>query len=66
MDEIFGEDTSNLKIYLFTGGMQPIKGTFEILSTFVYKLKDPDSRLLCIGLNPDIETINLRGKIKKS
>lgn len=65
MDDIFGEDTSNLKIYLFTGGMQPIKGTFEILSTFVYKLKDPDSRLLCIGLNPDIETLNLRGKIKK-
>ena len=65
MNEILGEDASELKVYLYTGGIQPIKGALEILSTFVNDIKDSDARLLCLGLSPVIETVDLRGKIKK-
>jgi glycosyltransferase involved in cell wall biosynthesis len=32
----------------------------------VSEIKDPSARLLCIGLNPIIETKSLRGQIKKN
>lgn len=34
MSEILGEDATNLKVYLYTGGIQKIKGAVEILDAF--------------------------------
>ena len=64
MSEILGENMTGKKVYLFTGGIQPIKGALQVLSAFVNEIKDPDSRLLCLGLNPQVETESLRGKVK--
>ena len=65
LSEIFDEDMRDKKVYLFTGGLQPIKGVLQVLSAFVNNIQDSSARLLCIGLNPIIETRSLRGKIKK-
>ena len=34
MSDILGEDASNLKVYLYTGGVQRIKGAVEVLNAF--------------------------------
>lgn len=65
MDELLEEDASKLRVYLFTGGVQPIKGALEVLTTFVNDIKSPNARLLCLGFKPSIETTTVRGKIKK-
>ncbi len=66
LSKVFGENMSDKRVYLFTGGIQPIKGALQVLRTFVSEIKDPSARLLCIGLNPIIETKSLRGQIKKN
>ena len=63
--EIFGEDMQDKKVFLYTGGMQPIKGAVQVLDTFVNDIQDANARLLCVGLTPIIESDSLRGKIKK-
>ena len=50
LNEIFGEDVSGLKIYLYTGGMQAIKGCREVLKVFS-SIKDDKSRLLALGVD---------------
>ena len=64
MNDIFDEDMKGKKVYLFTGGIQPIKGALQVLTAFVNEIKDTDARLLCLGLNPQVETESLRGKVK--
>lgn len=64
LSEIFGEDMAGMNVYLFTGGIQPIKGALQVLTAFVNEIKDPNSRLLCLGLNPQVETKSFRGKVK--
>lgn len=34
MSVLLGEDATNLKVYLFTGGLQKVKGTYEIIKGF--------------------------------
>lgn len=63
-NDIFGEDCSRLKVFLYTGGVQKIKGAFEVISTFVECQKDSMNRLLLVGVDPSIKIDSLRQKIK--
>lgn len=63
-NEIFKEDTSNLKVYLFTGGLQDIKGAAEVVSMFRKRLTAPDKRLLMVGVEPQPNYIGLKNKIR--
>lgn len=54
MDDIFGEDTSNLKIYLFTGGLLRIKGAYQVLYAFHTFINDSNSRLLFLGYDVSV------------
>lgn len=51
LSDIFGEDMSGKKVYLFTGGVQRIKGTEEVIKAFVNNVKDVDARLLLVGIS---------------
>ena len=64
-NEIFGEDTSNLKVFVFTGGVDPIKGGLEIVNAFSKSFKDPNYRLLMMGVNKSVGFYGFRGKVKK-
>lgn len=64
LDEIFGEDTSKLKVYLFTGGLQDIKGAAEVVGTFVNRIKDSEKRLLILGVSPTVSLNGIRNKIR--
>ena len=63
-DDIFGEDTSKLKAYLFTGGLQDIKGAAEVVDVFRTRIKDSNKRLLMVGVDPQPNNSGLYGKIK--
>lgn len=52
MCDILGEDASDKKVYLYTGGVQKIKGAVEVLSAFVNIITDKNARLLIVGINP--------------
>lgn len=64
-DEIFGEDASKLKVFVFTGGIDPIKGGIEVVNVFSKHLKDPNYRLLMLGIKSSVGFYGLRGKVKK-
>lgn len=49
--DIFGEDVSHLKVYLYTGGFDQFKGPKEVLTAF-HHIKDPKARLLVLGEPP--------------
>lgn len=66
LDSIFNEDTSKLKVYLFTGGMQHIKGTLEVVKVFSEEIKDEDCRLLILGLQNIVSQSWLKKVITKS
>lgn len=61
---IFEEDMTNLKVYLYTGGIQKIKGVYEIISSFSKYLNDTENRLLLVGINPTINKIGVKSRIK--
>ncbi|MCR4717328.1 MAG: hypothetical protein K5656_09110 [Lachnospiraceae bacterium] len=63
-DEIFGEDASKLKVYLFTGGLQDIKGAAEVVEVFSNNIKGKQYRLLMIGVEPAPDYIGLKNKIR--
>ena len=63
-DEIFGEDTSKLKVYLFTGGLQDIKGAAEVVDVFRKRVLEEDKRLLMVGVSPQPNRLGLKNKIK--
>lgn len=65
MSSIFNEDMSDKKIYLYMGGMQPIKGAYEILSTFSKKINNPNARLLAMGIGKQNPSKGWKGLIKK-
>ena len=54
-DKLLGEEYSDKKVYLCTGGYEPIKGTLEIVEAFTSVIEDPDSRLLLLGSSPRIQ-----------
>lgn len=65
LSSIFNEDMSNKKVYLYMGGMQPIKGAFEILSSFSKVVTDPNARMLALGFSEQGYRKGWKGKIKK-
>ncbi len=65
LEELLGEDCADKKIYLFTGGLQPIKGTIEVLRAFSREIKGDDRRLLVLGVDSTMNWSGIRGKIKK-
>ena len=64
-DEIFGEDTKQLKVLLFTGGMARIKGTLEVVQTFHENIQGSEYRLLMMGAGLDYKFSGISGKIKR-
>ena len=65
MDKIFNEDTSKLKIFLYTGGMQKIKGAYEVVKIFSETRKHDDERLLFMGYDMNKPTSGRKGLLKK-
>ena len=63
MQTVFGEDVSDKKVFLFTGGYNPIKGTKEVIESFI-NIKDSKVRLLMLGV-PVPEQYNGIRKLKK-
>ena len=53
LNNIFGEDVSKKKVFLYMGGLQDIKGPKEVISCFTSHIKDKDSRLLVMGVDPN-------------
>lgn len=49
LEKVFNEDTSNLRVFLYTGGLQKIKGAYEVVTGFSAYVKDENSRLLFLG-----------------
>ena len=64
-DDIFGEDTSQLKVYLFTGGLQDIKGAADVVDVFRKRITDKSNRLLMVGVSPQPNRSGLKNKIIK-
>lgn len=63
-DEIFGEDSSRLKVYLFTGGLQDIKGAAEVVAVFRNRIKDKSKRLLMMGVESHPNYVGFKNKIR--
>ena len=63
-DDIFGEDTSKLKVYIFTGGLQDIKGASEVVDVFRKRITDKNKRLLMVGVSPQPNRSGLKNKVK--
>ena len=66
-DEIFGKDSSKLKVFLFTGGLGYIKGTYEVICAFSKVVKGKDCRLLIMGSGLDykLKLVGWKGKLEK-
>lgn len=63
--EIFGEDASKLKVYLYTGGLLKIKGTTQVIDAFTSSVSTQEARLLIVGITPNLTTNSLKGRIKQ-
>ena len=61
---IFDEDATKLKVFLFTGGRSPIKGATEVVDVFHNLIHDSDCRLLVLGADLNIESKGLVGMCK--
>ena len=49
METIIGEDCKDLKVILYTGGFNGMKGTYDVVRAFSESLKDDSYRLLVLG-----------------
>lgn len=65
MSSIFNEDMTGKKVYLYMGGMQPIKGALEVITSFSSAVSDPNARLLALGFNGNCYSRGWRGVVKK-
>lgn len=65
LSTIFNEDMTDKKVYLYMGGMQAIKGVYEVLFSFSEIVKDPNARLLAMGFSMQGYNIGWKGKVKK-
>lgn len=63
-DDIFREDTSKLKVYLFTGGLQDIKGAEEVVDVFSNRIPGKDRRLLMVGVDPHPNYMGMKNRIR--
>ena len=63
---IFGLEYKKLKIFLFLGGVQKIKGSLEVVETFNKSITDKNARLLLVGCeSKNIFYKGTKGLIKK-
>ena len=62
---LFGEDVIERKIFLYTGGLQRIKGAYEVLKSFHEHITHHDCRLLVLGFTKTFSGNGLRGVIKR-
>ena len=65
LSSIFNEDMTDKKVFLYLGGMQSIKGAFEVISSFSKIVTDPNARLLAMGFSEQGYSKGWKGKIKK-
>lgn len=65
MSEILGEDSSNLKVYLYTGGVQRVKGAYQVLKVFHENVRDKNARLLVLGYDMQIPFVGKKFFLKK-
>lgn len=65
LNKIIQEDTSELKVFLFTGGCQWIKGAYEVLRAFTEQIRDSKARLLVLGISTSSNSDSLKDKIKR-
>lgn len=49
--KLFGNDFKSLKIFLFVGGLQKIKGALEVIQIFYEQIHEKNARLLFVGCN---------------
>ena len=64
-DDIFNEDATKLKVYLFTGGLQDIKGAAEVVDVFRKRIKEKEKRLLMVGVEPHPNSAGLKNKVRQ-
>ncbi len=64
-DDIFHQVSSKLKVYLYTGGDQTIKGFYEVIFAFVNFIKGDNCRLLLLGVPSMKPLTGFKGFIKK-
>lgn len=66
-DELFGVSPKKLKVFLFTGGLGYIKGTYDVVSSFTNVVKGEDCRLLLMGTGLDykLKLTGLKGLMEK-
>ena len=64
IDDLIGEDISNKKIILFTGGRDPIKGADYVAKAFVNHIKGDEYRLLMLGIPNYSQIISRKEKLK--
>lgn len=62
-ENIFGENYKYLKVFTFTGGIDEIKGTMEVVKTFSTRILDSNARLLILGTNTNLIYTGFRGTI---
>lgn len=65
LSELFNEDMSDKKTFIYMGGLQKIKGAYEVIKAFTTKLKNPDYRLLALGINTEYKSVGVRGVLKR-
>ena len=63
-NKIFGEDVSNKKVYLFTGGSNWTKGPKTVVDVFTNHVIGDDKRLLILGVKPLTYRHSIKQKIK--
>ncbi len=64
-NDIFGEDVSNKKVYLFTGGTNWTKGPQTVVDVFVNYMKGDDKRLLILGMKKKQMSNSFKAKDKR-
>ncbi len=63
LNEIFGEDVSNKRVFLYAGGVSVLKGVLEVFQAFNH-IDGDEYRLLALGVDKDAIVSGIRGKIK--
>lgn len=65
-NKIFGEDVTNKKVYLFTGGSNWTKGAKTVVDVFVNEMKGEDKRLLVLGVTSIHDDSFVKNLVKKT
>lgn len=64
LNDIIGEDLSDKKVFLYTGGIQRIKGAYEVMKTFCRDFTSDSYRLLVLGFTKELSGHGVVGLIK--